>query len=509
MAQITVTSPNSNELVVSSPYIQGLGSASRLGASQIEHTSSTNALVGDIFFKFYECNDSSGTKSYSPLDIESSMDDPDIKGKFLSALFPQYYYNSTVVSEIGTYFTDIAERLSGVSTPTNNLSSTLTLPSQGDARYVEFVGMGLGSYFGANFINGGTSDRPTQLWGTRAGQVHLTDVDPTVSPVNAIYDNTDAGCWQFSDYGCTGIIVYTNLGTGAFSASGLSAWSQLLCVWPIIAWKLSANYACIFNNLDQSFLQSGLGYFNRRGRTNTYYGWAGNYLQSIFNDWGIPVISPIWSMSDIAIATYLTYGTLGSRLVDNYGPLSSQEKGFRFVGPTADDNVTKVNEKTIRSLLPLLWANECRWGNSSSVSSAIPDFEILVTSVLGYASIANYVSACLNSSSEGYNAHIYRYILENQIPSSTPSSTRSYITSGGISWSSKLPSQASLLNVFSDSSTGYPAYYEQAIDSFYDISSSSRYGSKLKDRIEDGTLIVVDPMSSAKQTLLRNWVYVP
>ena len=48
---VTVSQPANNEILVSSTYLQGLGSYSRLGASQIEHTSATNSLVGDIFFK--------------------------------------------------------------------------------------------------------------------------------------------------------------------------------------------------------------------------------------------------------------------------------------------------------------------------------------------------------------------------------------------------------------------------------------------------------------------------
>ncbi len=46
---VTVTNPASNEIVVSSSYLQGAGSVNRLGPSQIEHTSATNALVNDMF----------------------------------------------------------------------------------------------------------------------------------------------------------------------------------------------------------------------------------------------------------------------------------------------------------------------------------------------------------------------------------------------------------------------------------------------------------------------------
>ena len=96
-------------------------------------------------------------------------------------------------------------------------------PSGNRGNYVEFVGMGVGSWVGANFINGDSINRATPLWGTRVGQVHLTTTDPLSSPIEALYDNSDSGCWQFNDYfNADGIIVYTNLLGGAFSNPGLS-----------------------------------------------------------------------------------------------------------------------------------------------------------------------------------------------------------------------------------------------------------------------------------------------
>lgn len=501
---ITVTNPSSNEIVVSSTYLQNLGSVNRLGDSQKEHTSNTNALTGDIFFKFYLCNDSLGSKTYSPLDISSAISNSTVENRFLTMLFPQYYNDSTIVSDIGGAYVDIAERLSGVVTPSTNLSTTLTLPASGSTDYVEFVGMGMGSYVGATYINGGTAERPTPLWGTRIGQVHLTSIDPTDSPVNAIYDNADRGCWNFSDYGCDGYIVYTNFFSTAFSARGQSAWSQMLCVWPIIANITGANVACIFNNFDQSFMKSGLGFFDRASRIDTFYGWSGNFLQSIFNDWGIPVISPIWSLSDIALATYITYGSLSDEQT-TYGPCVDEDREIRFVGPTAQENIS-VNEKSARSLLPVLWANECRWGSSSTVASSIPNM-IDEATALGYASVGAYFASALFTTSEGYNAHIYKYIMDSRFGSNIPTSTRSYITSG-VSWSSKLSSQSSLLNVFSNPTNSAPRYYSPAITSFYDM-DAGQYGSELTDRIEDGSLVEVNPMGSTERTLVQNWVYVP
>jgi hypothetical protein len=505
---VTVSTPATNEIVVSSSYLQSAGSVNRLGASQIEHTSSTNALINDIFFKFYRCSDAGGTKVYTPLDVSASIGNSTIESQFLTILLSQYYGDSLIVNDIGGPFPDLAERLSGA-TITNPLATSLTMTPSGErGNYVEFVGMGLGSWIGANFINGGSINRATPVWGNRVGQVHLTTVDPLNSP-NALYDNSDSGCWNFNDWFNTdGIIVYTNLLGGAFSAPGLSVWSQLLCVWSILADTLSADYACIFNSLDQSFLKSGLGYFDRAGRIDTEFGWAGNYLQSIFNDWGIPVISPIWSMSELAMAAYATYGSIGGNPLNNYGSLIDAQKRWRFIGPTAQYNIDAVNEKAARSLFPLLWANECRRGNTDPISSAIPSFESRATTTLGYASVSNYLAASLGTTTEGYNAHIYKYILNNSFGLNIPTSTRSYINTTSFSWASKLASQPSLADCFTDSANSYPKYFPAAHDDFYGTTAGT-YGAALKSRIEDGAIIVVDPCSSTESSRIRNWLYTP
>ena len=118
----------------------------------------------------------------------------------------------------------------------------------------------------------GTDAAPSP-WGTRVDQVVLTTTDPLgTPPIEALYDNSDSGCWQFSAFNCNGIVVYTNLLDGGFSPNGLSVWSQIACVWPLIAFIKNAQFACMFNTLDASFMRSGLGFFNRHARKNTYYG---------------------------------------------------------------------------------------------------------------------------------------------------------------------------------------------------------------------------------------------
>jgi hypothetical protein len=421
--------------------------------------------------------------------------------RFLTMVFLNYYNDNTIVSFLSTQsnsFTPLAQRLADVVVPDTPLSSTLTMPAN-TSNFVEFVGMGMGSYVGAKYVNDGASAMfsPGPLWGTRVGQVHITSTDPLgPAPIEALYDNSDSGCWQFSDFNTNGVIVYTNLTSGAFSPPrGLGHWGQMLCVWPLVSELLNAQFACIFNNLDQSFMKSGLGYFNRSARRDTYFGWSGNYIQSVFNDWGIPVISPMSSLSDLTIAAGLT-----TLLSLNKGSLSVQTNPYRFVGPRASNNISSVVEKSARSLLPLLWANECSY-NDLSGDAAYPPFEATVQA-LGFADGAAYISSCLSGVSLGYNAHLYRYILQSVASSNnTPTNTRAAVT-GGVSWSATLSSQPTLANVFFDFR---PKYYSTAISDFY----TGAYGTALDTRISSMFGLTIFPMDSTDMANLQAWVYTP
>lgn len=495
------TTLSGNTITISSTYTQGLGAVARLGAAQREFSSSTVALNSDIFLKFYSCDDSTGTKVYSPIDITSTS--ATALERLLTMVFLPYYADNTIVnflSATANSFAPLAQRLSGIDPPDTPLSSILTMPPN-TSNYVEFVGMGMGSYFGAKYVNDGAAAfPPSSLWGTRVGQVHITTTDPLgAAPIEALYDNSDSGCWQFSDFGTNGVIVYTNLTSGAFSPPrGLGHWGQVLCVWPVISELLNAQYACMFNNLDQSFMQSGLGYFDRASRKNTYYGWAGNYIQSIFNDWGIPVVSPIWSLSDLSIATLMT-----GLYAQNNGSLSDQSKAFRFVGPRAVNNVTSVTEKSARSLLPLLWSNECQYADSNP-SAAFPFFDAQVTG-LGYADSAAYISACIAGVAQGYNAHIYKYILDDRSSlNNTPTNTRLCVQNG-VSWASTLSAQTSLQSVFTDAGLGRPKFYSAANSTFY----SGGYLSALTTRISFDLGLTLFEMSGGEVSRLTAWSYVP
>lgn len=501
MATIDVVR-TSNTITVSSTYITALGNVDRLGAAQTEFTSPNIKLKEDIFFKFYSCDDSTGTKVYTPLDI-TTISALAIE-RFLTMVFLNYYADNTVVSFLSTEgdsFTPLAQRLADVALPDTALSSTLTMPIS-TSNFVEFVGMGMGSFFGAKYVNDGAADffSPGSVWGTRVGQVHITPTDPLgPSPIEALYDNSDTGCWQFSDYNCNGVIVYTNVASGAFHPpNGLGHWGQMLCVWPIVSELLNAQFACIFNTLDQSFMKSGLGYFNRSGRRDSYFGWAGNYIQSIFNDWGIPVVSPLWSLSECSIAASLT-----NALNLNRGDIAASSIPYRFIGPRAVNNTSNVVEKSIRSLLPLLWANECVFSTSSG-DSAYPSFESAVQA-LGYADGAAFTAACIASVSLGYNAHVYKYILDNTSSFNfTPSNTRLCISSG-VSWASTLSAQPTLNNVFVDGGIGRSKYYEDALVDFY----TGGYLTALQNRIEQGLGLTNFPMSSTDTTNLKAWIYTP
>jgi len=498
-----------NTITITSAYAQGLGVTPRLGAAQIQFTSPNVSLVNDIFFKFYSCDDSTGTKVYTPIDITgvSAL----ATERFLTMVFLIYHADSTIVnflSTVGNSFSPLAERLNGVVTPTVPLSDGLTMPSD-TSNFVEFVGMGMGSYVGAKYVNDGTADffNPGALWGTRVGQVHITTTDPEgPAPIEALYDNSDSGCWQFSDFNTNGVIVYTNLMSGAFSPPrGLGHWGQILCVWPLISELLNAQFACVFNNLDQSYMSSGLSFFNRFVRKTTYYGWAGNYIQSIFNDWGIPVVSPMWALSDLSIAAILT-----NNLNQNITALTDQTSSYRFVGPRASNNISNVVEKSIRSALPLLWANESQY-SSISTNYIYTGFETEVNSI-GYLDGADYTAACLATTGEGYNAHLYRAILQDRSSLKIPSSTRLCITNG-VSWSANLASQPTLEAVFVDSGSGRAKYYLPSLSIMYTggPTTTTNYKFALIDRIEFGFGLSLSlslfQMDATDRARLEAWVY--
>ena len=208
------------------------------------------------------------------------------------------------------------------------------------------------------------------------------------------------------------------------------------------------------------------------------------------------------------MAAYVTYGSIGANPLNNYGSLIDPSKRWRFVGPTAEYNIDTVDEKSARSLFPVLWANECRRGNSNTTQSAIPSFESRATTTLGYASVSNYLAASLGTTTEGYNAHIYKYIQNNRFGSNMPTSTRSYINTTSFSWANKLASQPGLNECFTDRVNSYPKYYPAAHDDFYGVTAGT-YGEALRDRIEDGAIIVVEPNNNGESARIRNWVYTP
>lgn len=495
MPIVSYTNPNSNELVFSAPTLVGV-SIPRLGEAQKEFTSNTISLQNDIFFKFYICDDSLGTKDYTPLSVSSAFLNTTIMERMATLIFLAYYQNATLVSELSTTtgaltFSDLAQRLSGVGTPTNNMLDTINFPvGRTASRFVEFVSMGLGSFVGAGLINAKSAyDGADSPWGTRVAQVHLTTIDPLgTPPIEALYDNSDSGEWLFSDFNCNGVIVYTNLLGGAFSPSGLSVWIQLACVWPVIANIFNADYACMFNTLDASFMRSGLGYFDRASRRDTYFGWSGNYLQSIFNDWGIPLISPIWGISDATLGTIL-YNTNTAYLPFEF---DDQAIKYRFVGPRAAQNISVIKEKTARSLLPLLWT-------SANLGRSLSWLDIKVF-ILGYGSSSAYTTACLGSTTEGYNAHLYQSILQSSYGGFPLTDMRNLVTNG-VLWSANLASQPNLDNVFV-SNIGEPLYYAPAYGGFFP-SGSTNYRHYLLIQLETYTV----DMGGANELKVEAWDY--
>jgi hypothetical protein len=490
MPVVTVTNPAANELVFTAPSLVG-ASTPRLGQAQREFTSNNFTLQEPVFFKFYTCSDASSPKVYTPLDVSAAFANATVMERMTTMLFLAFYQNATLVSELATSFTPLAQRLANNPTPTTPLASTLTMPAS-SSNFVEFVSMGLGSFIGAGLINANSAyDGAPSPWGTRVGQVVLTATDPLgTPPIEALYDNSDSGCWDFANFNCDGIVVYTNLVNGAFAPTGLAVWSQVACVWPVIALVKNAQFACIFNTLDASFMRSGLGYFDRAARRDTYFGWAGNYIQSIFNDWGIPLISPLWGVSDFALGTILhnTNPVYLPNELDNPSIL------YRFIGPRAAQNISVIKEKTARSALPLLWTESC-----IGLSLTWMD---LKTAALGYPSTQAYIAACLGATSEGYNAHLYQSILQSAYGGFSLATVRGWVN-GGVSWSAKLAAQPSMADALVDAS-GNPLYYAPAYGSFYPGGGGS-YRQQLLAQIETYTL----GMTLAQEALVEGWLYTP
>lgn len=488
MPVVTATNPSVNEIVFSAPSLIGV-STPRLGQAQREFTSANTALQSSIFFKFYTCTDGGSPKVYTPLDVSAAFANATVIERMTTMVFLAYYQNTTLVSELATSFSPLAERLQNNPTPSVPLSSSITMPPN-TCNFVEFVSMGLGSFVGAGLINANSAyDGAVSPWGTRVAQVILTATDPLgPAPVEALYDNSDTGCWRFSDYNCDGIVVYTNLLSSAFAPVGLSVWSQIACVWPVIAFTKNAQYACMFNTLDASFMRSGLGFFDRAGRRDTYFGWSGNYLQSIFNDWGIPLISPLWGVSDFAL------GTILQNTNPTYLPFELDDPSilYRFVGPRAAQNVSSIKEKTARSLLPLLWTAACLGRSLSWLD--------IKTFALGYASSQAYISACLGSTTEGYNAHIYQSILQSAYGGFSLTPVRNLVN-GGVSWSANLSAQPSMADALVDSS-GSPYYYAPAYGSFFP-GGGGQYRTALLAQIETYTVY----MGLAQEALVEGWLY--
>jgi len=194
-------------------------------------------------------------------------------------------------------------------------------------------------------------------------------------------------------------------------------------------------------------------------------------------------------------------------LNQNIDALSDQVSSYRFVGPRASNNISSVVEKSIRSALPLLWANESQY-NSISTNYIFTSFETAVNSI-GYIDGAGYTAACLATTNEGYNAHIYRAILQDRSSTNNvPSSTRLCITNG-VSWAANLATQPTLEGVFVDSSIGRAKFYLPAISVMFVSGSATttNYKAALADRIEFGFQLSLFQMDATSRTRLESWIY--
>lgn len=497
MPVLSVSNPNNYEILVENADNSLVGvSTPKLGASQKEFTGNTFSFQNDIFFKFYQQTVSGGSTSYSTVNITGVS--TTAINRFLTYLFLCYYNNSTLMGELNNEADDLVERLKGqtistlFSTTCNNLPSASANPT-----YVEFVHMGLNSWYGATYINGGNSTAQTvsQMYGTRAGQVHITTVDPTGGSLDTLYDNSDSGCWKNFDFNANKYIVYTNLFSNAFNVRSASHWAQYLCLWPIFADLLSADYACVFTDLDSAFLKEGLGYFDRASRVNATNGWSGNYILSQFNEWSIPVICPTWGLSRMSMmyAEEPIINSLSSQ------SLNDQAVYYRWIGNDADGNIAQNFEKVSRSLLPAYWA-----GDISNHSAIRTSTNTAITNAHGGTVDSFFNTSLGNIPAEGVNSHIVKSIRQGQPQSFSPSETQQLVNDN-VSWVMKTLNLGSLKNVFTQSSSPYNATYYATANNLY----PSEYRTALNNRIEAtwASRNEFSAMTSAQETLIQNWTY--
>jgi len=501
MPVLSVSNPNNYEILVENADNSLVGvSTPKLGASQKEFTGNTFSFQNDIFFKFYQQTVSGGSTSYSTVNITGVS--TTAINRFLTYLFLCYYNNSTLIGELNNEADDLVERLKGQTISTLFSTSCNNLPSaSANPTYVEFIHMGLNSWYGATYINGGNSTAQTtsQMYGTRAGQVHITSVDPTGGSLDTLYDNSDSGCWKNFDFNANKYIVYTNLFSNAFSDRSASHWAQYLCLWPIFADLLSANYACIFTDLDSAFLKEGLGYFDRASRVNATNGWSGNYILSQFNEWSIPVICPTWGLSRMSMlfAEAPIINSLSSK------SLNDQNVYYRWIGGDADGNIDQSLEKVSRSLLPAYWA-----GDINNYSAIRTSTNSAIVSAHGGTANSFFTSSLNNIPVEGVNSHIVRSIRQGSLGASTDESAyeTQKLVNTNLSWVTKTFNLASMRNVFTKADgADHVATYFGPANSFY----PSEYRTALNNRIVQSWSgrNSFGAMTSDQETLIQNWTY--
>jgi hypothetical protein len=498
MPVLSVTNPNNYEILVSNADSSLVNvTTNKLGSSQKTFTGNTFSFQNAVSFKFYQQTVSGGSTSYSTVDV-SSVSQTAID-RFLTYLFLCYYNNSTLIGELNNVADDLVERLQGGAISNNFATSLTNLPAaSSNPTYVEFIHMGLNSWYGSTYINGGNSTAQTiaQMYGTRAGQVHVTGTDPTSGSLNTLYDNADTSCWKNFDFNANKYIVYTNLFNGAFSVNSASHWAQYLCLWPIFADLLSADYACIFTDLDSAFLKEGLGFFDRSTRVDTTYGWSGNYILSQFNEWSIPVVCPTWSLSRVAMA-------YAEEPINNNLPTVSADDDdiyYRWIGPNAEGNIASNFEKVSRSLLPLYWASD-----SSGNSNFRTNTNTAIVNEHGGTVDSFFNTSLGNIPAEGVNSHIVRAIRQGQPVASFSSAETRQIINNNLSWITKTFNLPSLRNVFTANAGALSAdatHYSSAND-LYPL----EYRTALNNRIEASWVgrNQIASMTATQETLIEAW----
>ena len=435
-APIFTTTITANEILIS-PVGGGASTIATTPVDRLGYTTefgSTALWQNPIWFRFYEPTATGvplGTlRNFKTVDIETKFGatfTADDISKMLSIMFANYYTTTAVLkADIQTsvpLITNIFERLNDdtitnpwdTSCPTINTSTAI----KAIALFQDY-GIGFTPSYNLNYA-GETSI------GTIYKEVHLTAIDPLADPTlyPAKYRylmSTEEQILSKAGNRTKGLLIYTNLFNDAFSSAGMLHYFQFIAIWPIVAriiqqiQDFSTNYtpiAYINTLLDSTFIQKGLGYFNRSARVNLSYGWFGNSIFSFCNSFRLTgatsatanaVIAPFIGYSEYNImknmeATWATGDTL---------PFNNNIPCI-WAGESPNGNIAQNDGKAFIRLIMYFTACIERIGSALAKTNVIDPTQTNIVTAYGLSNISQYYQGCANQLAVGSYSYFLRY----------------------------------------------------------------------------------------------------